>query len=66
MTPKEKASELFNYFVTKTGRYDVASDCVAKVVENVLPFLPYDKMINPHDNDCTEYWERVKMESLSV
>jgi len=60
MTPKERCWELRNYFGTLTGRYDKADECGVKVCEYLLPYMPKDKMIDINDDDCTEYWERVK------
>jgi len=66
MTPKEKAWELWNYYGTETGKYNIAGKLGIKVVEELLEFMERDDK----KNDCCYfanspiwgYWEDVKVE----
>lgn len=59
LTAGEMAWAIFNTFGRIAG-YDKAANIGIVICEMLLPYMPNDKMVNNLDNDCTEYWERVK------
>lgn len=60
LTPGEMAWAIFNTFGRIAG-YNKAANIGIIICDMLLPYMPNDKMTNNLDNDCTEYWKKVKL-----
>lgn len=59
--PLERCWAIRNYIGTATGRYDVADDIGAMICDLIMKYVPSGKMKSQHDDNCAEYWDKVKL-----
>jgi hypothetical protein len=62
MTPKEKASDLFENFIKVDGNDFSIIQCALLTVKEIIKSTSYKKQRFTNDNYSEDYWQEVKQE----